>query len=97
MLSDYPVQRARAEVSEDNAPDYLNVADQTQAAWSVTYHRTDGTPHQADLMGATAPPLATWNIGGRLVACYHAYKGNPWVMPWLGPLTRRWQPSRAED
>lgn len=35
-----------------------------------------------------------WNFGAQLYACYSAYKGRAWVMPWLGFWSRRFLPGR---
>ncbi len=37
-------------------------------------------------------PYQIWRVGTRIVACWRAYKGRAWVMPWLGFVTRRWLP-----
>jgi uncharacterized membrane protein len=37
-------------------------------------------------------PYQIWRVGTRLVACWRAYKGRAWVMPWLGFVIRRWAP-----
>lgn len=33
-----------------------------------------------------------WNFGAHAYACYSAYKGRAWVMPWLGFWSRRFLP-----
>jgi uncharacterized membrane protein len=33
-----------------------------------------------------------WNFGAQAYACYSAYKGRAWVMPWLGFWSRRFLP-----
>ncbi len=37
-------------------------------------------------------PYQIWRITARIVACWRAYKGRAWVMPWLGFVMRRFQP-----
>jgi uncharacterized membrane protein len=34
-----------------------------------------------------------WNFGAHVYACYTAYKGRAWVMPWLGFWSRRFLPA----
>ena len=41
--------------------------------------------------------LGLLRVSARLVACVRAYRGEPWVMPWLAPLSRRWAPPRAGE
>lgn len=33
-----------------------------------------------------------WNIWAHILACSRAYRRIAWVMPWLGPVVRRWLP-----
>ncbi len=33
-----------------------------------------------------------WRIVTRIVACWRAYHGKAWVIPWLGRVSRRWLP-----
>jgi len=33
-----------------------------------------------------------WNIWAHILACSRAYRRVAWVMPWLGPVVRRWLP-----
>ena len=37
-------------------------------------------------------PYQIWRVAMRILACWRAYKGRAWVMPWLGFVSRRGLP-----
>jgi len=41
-------------------------------------------------------PYQIWRVTTRIVACWRAFKGRAWVMPWLGFVTRRWLPEEID-
>jgi len=43
-------------------------------------------------IAALIVPYQVWRIVARAVACWRAYHGRAWVMPWLGFVSRRWLP-----
>lgn len=56
---------------------------------------SEPSPAQTALIVALAVALGAfwlWNFGAHAYACYSAYKGRLWVMPWLGPFVRRFLP-----
>lgn len=56
---------------------------------------TEPSPLQTALVVLLAVSLSgywLWNFGAHAYACYCAYKGRPWVMPWLGFWVRRFLP-----
>lgn len=44
------------------------------------------------LLVALLTPYILWRVVARIMACFHAWNGRPWVMPWLAPVARRWLP-----
>lgn len=48
-------------------------------------------------IAALIVPYQVWRIAARVVACWRAYKGRAWVMPWLGFVSRRWLPVDGGD
>ena len=45
------------------------------------------------LLSVALGAFAIWNLWAHILACSRAYKGKPWVMPWLRPIVRRWLPA----
>ena len=54
----------------------------------------DGPPRIAAIVLLVAGLSAfwLWNIAAHVIACYRAYRGVLWVMPWLRPFVSRWLP-----
>jgi hypothetical protein len=56
---------------------------------------SEPSPLQTVLIVLLAVALSAywlWNLATLVYACYSAYKGRLWVMPWLGPWVRRFLP-----
>lgn len=44
------------------------------------------------VLGSVLVVFQAWRVIARGYACYQAYKGRAWVMPWLAFVVRRWLP-----
>lgn len=63
MVSEYPVIRARAVASEDNARTYINAFDLKSSHVTAPYYERDATPAFVDIRHALSPNLLRWNVG----------------------------------
>jgi len=67
-------------------------------ALGVPVAALDGAPLQTVFIVLLALGLTAfwlWNFGAHAYACYAAYKGRLWVMPWLGFWVRRFLPEQS--